>query len=153
AVAEAQAGRKRAQADFDFWQTENKTIVKMAEQKVLDEQTRNATLSRLRAAEAAREEVEAKVRSAEAAKVESEARRDRAKADVTVADAKARVAAAEEGRLTAMLGYTRLTAPFDGMVTARHVDVGHFLQPSGRDTPLFVVTRMDPVRVFVEVPE
>ena len=39
------------------------------------------------------------------------------------------------------------------MVTARHLDVGHFLQPSGTLSPLFVVTRMDPVRIFVDVPE
>jgi multidrug efflux pump subunit AcrA (membrane-fusion protein) len=153
AVAEAQAGRMRAQANHDRWQSETKRIAKMAEQKVLDEQTRDETINQFRAAEAAKEEVEAKVRSAEAARIESEAHRERARADVTVADAKARVAAAEEARVTAMLGYTRLTAPFAGVVTARHVDVGHLLQPGGREGPLFVVTQMDPVRVFVEVPE
>jgi RND family efflux transporter MFP subunit len=153
AVAEARAGRKRAQANYDRWQSESKRLAKMAEQRVIDEQVRDETLNQFRAAEAARDEVEARVRSMEAAQTESEARRDRAKADVAVAEAKARVAAADEGRTRAFLGYTRLTAPFAGVVTARNIDVGHLLQPSDRGPPLFVVTQMDPVRVFVEVPE
>jgi len=40
-----------------------------------------------------------------------------------------------------------------GVVTARNLDVGHFLQANATAAPLFVVTRMDPVRVWVEVPE
>jgi RND family efflux transporter MFP subunit len=153
AVAEAQAGRQRVRANYDRWKSESQRVTGLVERKVIDEQTRDETLNQFRAAEAALEEVEAKVRSAEAARAESDARRDKARADVAVAETKVRVARADEGRTRAMLGYARITAPFDGVVTARHVDTGHFLQPSGRDEPLFVVARADPVRVFVEVPE
>ena len=65
---------------------------------------------------------------------------------MAVAEAKAKVAAAEEGRTAGAVGYTRIAAPFPGVVTARRVDVGHFLQPNVRNEPLFVVTQMDPVR-------
>ena len=153
AVAEAEAGRKRARANFERWQSEAGRVAKLVEKRVIDEQTRDETLNQFRAAEAALGEVEARVKSAEASQAESEARRDKAAADVAVAQAKARVAAADEGRTRAILGYARITAPFDGVVTARNVDVGHLLQPSATATPLFVVTRLDPVRVFAEVPE
>jgi multidrug efflux pump subunit AcrA (membrane-fusion protein) len=153
AVAEAKAGRARVRANFDRWKSESQRVAGLVERRVIDEQTRDETFNQLRSAEAALEEVEARVRSAQAAQVESTARRDKARADVTVAEAKARVAAADEGRVRALLAYTHIAAPFKGVVTARSVDVGHFLQPSVRDEPLFVVTQADPVRVFVDVPE
>jgi RND family efflux transporter MFP subunit len=151
-VAEAAAARKRTTANYERWKSEAARVDALVLRKVIDEQTRDETLNQFRAAEAMREEVEAKVRSAEAAQIESEARREKTAADVLVAKAKARVAAAEEGRLNAMLGYARIVAPFDGIVTFRQVDVGHFLQP-GKEAPLFVVTMHDKVRVFVDVPE
>ncbi|MFO0807961.1 MAG: efflux RND transporter periplasmic adaptor subunit [Gemmataceae bacterium] len=153
AVAEAKAGRQRVKANHDRWKSEANRVAGLVERRVIDEQTRDETLNQYRAAEAMLEEVEAKVRSAEAAEIESGARRDKAKADVAVADAKAKVAAADEGRLRALLDYAKVTAPFDGVITDRRLDVGHFLQPGARETPLFVVTKTDPVRVFVDVPE
>ncbi len=152
-VAEAESARTRARANFERWQSESQRIGRMVSGGVIDEQTRDETLNQFRAAAAARDEVEARVRSAQAAQAESEARRNKSRADVDVAEAKARVAEADEGRTRALLGYTRITAPFDGVVTARGVDKGHLLQPGVKDAPLFVVTRLDPVRVFVEVPE
>jgi RND family efflux transporter MFP subunit len=47
-----------------------------------------------------------------------------------------------------------LKAPFDGVVTARRVDPGHFVQPTGGGgSPLVVVARSDKLRVFISVPE
>jgi HlyD family secretion protein len=152
-IVEAAAARTRSVANYERWKSESARVDNLVARGVIDAQTRDETLNQYRSAEAARDEVEAKVRSAEAAKIESEARRDKAKADVDVAIAKAAVARADEGRTGAMIGYTKFPAPFDGVVTARRLDVGHFLQPSGTASPLFVVTRMDPVRIFVDVPE
>jgi RND family efflux transporter MFP subunit len=67
-----------------------------------------------------------------------------------------KLAQAEHRRMEAMVGYARITAPFAGVVTDRNVDPGHLLQPpsgSGSALPLFVVSRTDKVRVFLEVPE
>jgi RND family efflux transporter MFP subunit len=152
-VAEAAAARMRVAANYQRWKSEAGRVSGLVERRVIDEQTRDETLNQFRAAEAMRAEVEAKVRSAEAAQVESEAKRDKAKADVAVAEAKERVAQADEGRATAMVGYTKLTAPFAGVVTDRQVDVGHFLPPGGAAVPLFVVTMADRVRIYVDVPE
>jgi multidrug efflux pump subunit AcrA (membrane-fusion protein) len=153
AVAEAEAGRARARANYDRWQSEAKRAAALFAGKVIDEQNRDETVNQLRAAEAALQEVEARVKSAEAQRLESTARKDRAAADVKVAAAKEKVAVADEARVKALVGYTHIVAPFKGRVTARHVDVGHFLQPNQAGEPLFVVTQADPVRVFVDVPE
>lgn len=152
AVAEAAAARKRAVANHERWRLETARVDSLVSKKVIDEQTRDETMNQFRSAESLRDEVEAKVRSAESARLESEARRDKAIADVAVAKAKAAVAAADERRVQALLDYARVTAPFDGTVTARQVDVGHLVQP-GKDAPLFVVTACHVVRVFVDVPE
>src|SRR5262249_16477266 len=51
--------------------------------------------------------------------------------------------------------YTKIPAPFDGVVTKRHINDGDLVQPpTGRKgEALFVVDQVDPVRVFVNVPE
>jgi multidrug efflux pump subunit AcrA (membrane-fusion protein) len=152
AIAEAAAARKRVLANYERWKSEATRVHTLVEKKVIDEQTRDETLNQFRAADAMRDEVEAKVRTAEAAKVESEAKRDKAKADIDVVKAKAAVTAADEQRTKTMLGYAKIKAPFDGVVTARNVDIGHFLQP-GKDAPMFIVTARDSVRVVVDVPE
>ena len=60
--------------------------------------------------------------------------------------------------MAALLGYTKIIAPFSGIVTKRQIDTGHFVQaPSGTTAtsvqPLFHVVRTDLVRIFVDVPE
>jgi RND family efflux transporter MFP subunit len=101
------------------------------------------------AAKAAVGEVDAKIKSAEAEEA-------RARADIAVAKAKLGVAKADEGQAAAMLGFAKLRAPFKGVVTRRKVDPGHLVQPAqagARGEPLLVVSRIDPVRIYVDVPE
>ncbi|MEO8310752.1 MAG: efflux RND transporter periplasmic adaptor subunit [Caldimonas sp.] len=70
-----------------------------------------------------------------------------------VAQAVANVAAADANvqRLRQLQGFTRITAPFDGVITRRNVDVGDLIDSSGKT--LFVLTQMDPLRVYVNVPQ
>ena len=80
---------------------------------------------------------------------------DKAKADVALAEAQVAVATANRDQSKAMLDYARLTAPFDGVVNQRNVNDDDFVQPAGvggKGQPLFVVSQIDPVRVFVNVP-
>jgi RND family efflux transporter MFP subunit len=55
----------------------------------------------------------------------------------------------------AMAEYERIEAPFDGTVSARNVDAGHFVQPAeaAQARPLFTIVQTDVVRIFVDVPE
>jgi RND family efflux transporter MFP subunit len=61
-------------------------------------------------------------------------------------------------RLMSVQGYSRVTAPFAGVVTARNIDVGALVSPgtSGAGTGglgLFRVSQTDTMRVYVNVPQ
>jgi RND family efflux transporter MFP subunit len=80
-------------------------------------------------------------------------------ADEKDADARARQAEVEAAqsnvdRLKAQKGFANIVAPFDGVVTARNVDVGSLVRADGVDTPgLFTVADIHQMRVYVPVPE
>jgi RND family efflux transporter MFP subunit len=85
----------------------------------------------------------------------AEAGLEKARADVTAAEAQEEVAKANRDYAKTMLAYAQVRAPFAGVITARNVNVGDFVQPAGlgaKGRPLFVVSQMDPVRVFVNIP-
>jgi multidrug efflux pump subunit AcrA (membrane-fusion protein) len=151
-VAEARAGVGRAEALYARWQSEVARIGDLVRGGVIDAQTRDETQNQFKAAQAGRDEAHAKVRSAEAAVDKAKADRDKAAADVTATEAKREVAQADARRLTALVGYSRIVAPFDGVITRRAVSTGDFLQASAKDS-VFRVARLDPVRVVVRVPE
>lgn len=54
-----------------------------------------------------------------------------------------------------MAGYLELRAPFSGVITARHVDVGAYVGPSGKGSALPLVTLQEHknLRLIVSVPE
>src|SRR6266481_2961311 len=85
----------------------------------------------------------------------SVARRDMAQADVEVKKARLEVAKQNKEQIKTLLAYSKLTAPFDGVVTRRNVNTRDFVQPptAGKGEPLYVVERRDKMRVFVPVPE
>jgi RND family efflux transporter MFP subunit len=57
-------------------------------------------------------------------------------------------------RLKAQKAFANIVAPFDGVVTARNVDVGSLVRADGVDTPpLFTVADIHEMRVYVPVPE
>jgi RND family efflux transporter MFP subunit len=154
-VDEEKAGRLQAQAEYNRWDVEYRKAVELVNRGNLDQQTRDVTLLQREAAKAAVVKVEAKVQSAEAAVKESKARWEKAKMDVQVAQARHGAAEAERDVAAAMLGYAEIRAPYEGVVMERNVNTGDFVQPmtTGKGEPLFVVARMDLVRIFLEVPE
>jgi RND family efflux transporter MFP subunit len=79
----------------------------------------------------------------------------KAKADVKVAEARLRVARKAHEYAQTLLQYTQIRAPFDGVITQRKINEGDFVQPAvgTKGDALFVVDQVDPVRVFVNVPE
>jgi RND family efflux transporter MFP subunit len=64
-------------------------------------------------------------------------------------------AQANVARLEALASFKNLTAPFDGIVTARSVDIGDLVDASGRGTSkaLFVVSDVHMMRIYVDVPQ
>jgi RND family efflux transporter MFP subunit len=78
----------------------------------------------------------------------------KAKADVDVAESRLPVAQKARDYAQTMLRYTKIPAPFNGVVTRRHINEGDYVQPAGKKgEALFIVDQVDPVRVFVNVPE
>jgi RND family efflux transporter MFP subunit len=55
-------------------------------------------------------------------------------------------------RLEALEAFKNVTAPFDGIVTARNTDIGAYV-PSGSGMQLFRLARTSPLRVYVDTPE
>ena len=76
---------------------------------------------------------------------------DERRSGLTQAIANLAAADANVQRLRQLQGFTRVTAPFDGVITRRNVDVGDLIDSSGKT--LFVLTQMDPLRVYVNVPQ
>ncbi len=80
-------------------------------------------------------------------------------ADEKDANARARQAEVEAAqsnvdRLKAEKVFANIVAPFDGVVTARNVDVGSLVRADGTNSPaLFVVADIHQMRIYVPVPE
>jgi RND family efflux transporter MFP subunit len=91
---------------------------------------------------------------------QQEADQKKSELDVSVArleSAKAQVALgrAEVRRLETLAGFKSVVAPFDGVITHRHIDIGDLITAgsTSNTTPLFTVCRSDKVRVYVKVPQ
>jgi multidrug efflux pump subunit AcrA (membrane-fusion protein) len=92
-----------------------------------------------------------------------------AREDVDIAKGQFEQAKAEAEELQALVSYTQIVAPFDGVVTARFVDPGALIQASaspagtsetegsspgkGAGVPLVTLADIDTLRVYVYVPE
>ena len=76
---------------------------------------------------------------------------DEKRSGSTQAIANLAAADANVNRLRQLQGFTRVTAPFSGVITRRNVDVGDLIDSGGKT--LFVLTQMDPLRVYVNVPQ
>lgn len=150
--AEAKAGLVRATAEVERWESELKRMEKLG--GVIDTQSLDEARKQAKMAAAGKQEGEARGMSAAAAVRAARAKVKQAEAEVKAAEARKDVAAAEQERVKALLSYTEIRAPFSGVITARNVHTGHFLQPTGtKPEPLFVVARVDKLRVSVDVPE
>lgn len=73
-------------------------------------------------------------------------------ADFALKTATVKAAQANVRRLEELKGFSRVTAPFPGVITAREVDVGD-LVVAGSSKQLFRLAQTDKLRVFVRVPQ
>ncbi len=171
----AAADAERARADVgkfesavERWESEVKRLGKMVDERVVDRQVLDESQKQLKSNIAARDAAVAAVTSAEAAQAAQRASLEKAKVDVDAARANAKVAETVEQRYAALVSYTQLTAPYDGIVVVRNANTGDFVQPALGDktveqdsndlskkqgAPIYVLARTDLVRVFVDVPE
>jgi RND family efflux transporter MFP subunit len=79
---------------------------------------------------------------------------DQRTADASSKEGLVRSAQANLDRLRVLEKYKRITAPFDGLVTARNTDVGALINAgAGGGAALFVVSDTSKLRVYVNVPQ
>jgi RND family efflux transporter MFP subunit len=79
---------------------------------------------------------------------------DEKDADSRARQAEVHAAQSNVDRLKAEKGFANIVAPFDGVVTARNVDVGSLVKSDSNDgVPLFTVADVHQMRIYVPVPE
>jgi RND family efflux transporter MFP subunit len=84
----------------------------------------------------------------------SQQAKDEKEGDQLAKKAAVEAAQANVARLEALSAFKNLTAPFDGIVTARSLDVGDLLNAGGvSGKALFQVSDLHKVRIYVNVPQ
>lgn len=133
-IQQAKAAKQRAEAEQERAKSQYERLAMVGRSGVLGQEQVDETKLGFKAADAALV---------------------KAQADVSVAVARLEVAKADRDHVQTLLQYTKIRAPYDGVVTRRVVNTGDFVQPAGnsKGEALFVVQKVDPVRVFVNVQE
>ncbi|MEM6688814.1 MAG: efflux RND transporter periplasmic adaptor subunit [Planctomycetota bacterium] len=139
AAAEAELGRTQDLVDRGSLQ-----------KRMLDEATKKRDMQI-----AARRAVDSSVVAARADVKVASANNAAAKVRVQIAEANTSVAEKQLEELNVLLDFATLAAPFDGVISKRSVEPGDLVEgpKSSKSHPLFVVSKVDKVRIRVLVPE
>ena len=169
AISDAQAGTRSAQANADYWAMEIGREKQLADAGAVSRQEYQSEAAQAQSALAALAQAQAKAAQARATALAARAKIQIAGRQVAAAQAGARMAQAdiaiaqgqavqaEAGASAARAaaraasveqGYGRITAPFDGVVTARPVAPGTLAQPG---TVLLRVAEISRVRVQANI--
>lgn len=132
----AQAARRAAEAGRELAQATLRRYQGLHERKSISDQEFDEVKARARVAEAELERANRMAQVIEARRTMVTAKIDQARADVTAAEVAA--------------GYARVAAPFAGVVTARHVEVGTLASPGA---PLLTVEETGTYRLEVAIDE
>jgi HlyD family secretion protein len=164
-VAAAKATLNRAKADVTTAaadlrgdKLELDRVTDLVEKKAVAARLLDEATKKFESSTAAKESAEAAQQSVAAAVTVADERAIVAKAEEDAAKAQTDVARRELDELDALMSYATLKAPFDGVVTQRHVDQGDLVrntQTSSESSrrPLFEVSKVDQVRVRIFVAE
>ncbi len=154
-VEEFAAGQERAEAHFERWKSELNRMQTLADAKTVTAKLAEETELQFKSADASRTEATARLKSAKAHQNEAAVSVEKARADHLAVQSHLKVAEADRDRVSALRDYLQIRAPFDGIITERHIDPGHLVQPGrgAEDAPLFVLIDAETVRLFVDVPE
>jgi multidrug efflux pump subunit AcrA (membrane-fusion protein) len=167
AVAEAEAGLSAYESDVKRWKGEVVRLTSMVRDRTINPENLAESQNKLDATQSAYAAATAAVRTKKSQERSAAAQIEKAKADLAAAEAQVKVAEADERRLKAMFDYTKIDAPYDGVITSRNVNTGDFIRPASGDSsagadgsgsgsrsaPLFVIARTDPVMFVIGVPE
>jgi HlyD family secretion protein len=167
-LKEAKAIYDKFEAEVERWDSEVKRLKHEVDRGIVDPQILLESTNQLKASAAARSAASATIAKAEADLLSKESSLEKDKVEVEVARADLSVAVSEAKRMEAWVGYLKLPAPFDGVIVGRNANTFDFVLPStgdptamersphlspGAAAPIYVVDRVDIVRIFVDIPE
>lgn len=140
-----------AASEAEFARTQDLVNRQSVESRLLDEarKRRDSELANRQATQSA-------IISSEADVTVANAKLSAAQADLATAQAETQIAQRQLEELEVMMNYATLKAPFDGVITKRTVNPGALVRENDASSsarPLFVVSKIDRVRVHVAVPE
>ena len=157
-----EAGVKQAEAEIDraaavrsFREKQYARIKSLYDLKSIDERLVDEKLDEMQAARATEAAARAAVLTAKAQVGAADAKVEQARADLTDAEAKVEVEQATVGKAQVFVEYSKITSPYDGVVTKRNFFRGAFIRSpdQGGLIPLLGVSRTDLMRVVVQVPD
>ncbi len=154
-VEEFVAGQQRAESEYQRWKSESTRIDTLAASKTVTQKLAEETRQQMFSAEASNAESAARIRSAKAKFNEATVGIAKSKADLRSVEARLKMAQAEHQRVRSMCDYLQVRAPYDGVITERHFDLGALIQAakSNDEKPIFTIVQTDRLRVYLDVPE
>lgn len=142
--AQADANQVKTQLDVDRYRP-------LAEQKAVTQQEYDNARQANVAAKAQVDASRAGIESARAALANAKAQVSTAKAGIAAAKGQLENAKAAANTAVLNLGFTRITAPIDGIVGIAQAQVGNLVSATGG--PLTTVSTVDPIKVYFTVSE
>ena len=142
--AQADANQVKTQLDVDRYRP-------LAEQKAVTQQEYDNARQANVAAKAQGDSSRAGIESARAALAHAKAQVITAKAGIAAAKGQLENAKAAANTAVLNLGFTRITAPIDGIVGIAQAQVGNLVSSTGG--PLTTVSTVDPIKVYFTVSE
>jgi HlyD family secretion protein len=127
----------------------------LVDSKVIDRQVYDEEVDRYEAALSRKDAAIAAVDTANFDVKTKEAKLEQAAANIIAAKANVRVAEAAVGKADVFVEFTKIVAPFDGIISKRNYNNGDFIRLADRggQLPLLVVQRRDKMRVIVQIPD
>jgi len=155
AVEQARAEVAKADAQVAADSAEHTRIGELVSSKSVADRLLDEVSKKCASSQAAKAAAQAGVLMANAQLHVSEAKLKTAQADLQIAQVEIEVACKKLDELDTMNAYAKLRAPFDGVVTQRHIDLGDLVRTTETASrqPLFTIAQTDTVRVRVMVPE
>ncbi|MEX2317406.1 MAG: efflux RND transporter periplasmic adaptor subunit [Pirellulales bacterium] len=154
-LGEAQASLAQYESDVDFRRSEYNRIAQLVSKETLNQALLDEKKNQLRSAESALAAARAAVVSAAANVQVEKARVQLAQASFAHAEVQRKLAEADLKKTDVLMSYSKLRAPFAGLITHRNVDTGAFVASAvgNHSEPLFTLYRVDRLRIVADIPE
>jgi RND family efflux transporter MFP subunit len=154
-VDQREEEKKSFEAYWRYRKAELQRYKELVASEVIDRRVYDEEKDRFEAALSRKDAALAAVETARADVLTKKAKKDQVIVDVALAKANVRVAEATLAKAKAFVGFTKIHAPFDGIITKRNYNNGDFIRTADRagQLPLLEVQVRDKMRIVVQVPD